>query len=280
MNKKLLKSDISTFQETQVAKEYSNLDFSIVLIQPEHTANIGAIARVMKNFNFKKLIIYDPIEKVEEIKSYKTQGYAMHGKDVLFNSEIITIKDKKDYLTKYKKLMERFDLVIATTAKGKHFRNIRRLSIFPNDLTLPISENPLQIALVFGKESHGLTNEEVEIADILLRVPTSNLYPTLNLSHACGIILYEIFKKINVINIGRGEKPVLLANKNEKQVLYDIINKLITKLKIRTHKKENVYFAFKNVFERAFVSRKEISLILSVFSKLDSLIKKRKIYKN
>ncbi|GAI64252.1 unnamed protein product, partial [marine sediment metagenome] len=109
---------------------------------------------------------------------------------------------------------------------------------------------------------------------------TSNSYPTLNLSHACGIILYEIYKKINIINIGRGEKPVLLANKNEKQVLYDIINKLITKLKVRTHKKENVFFAFKNVFERAFVSRKEISLILSVFSKLDSLIKKRKIYKN
>ena len=280
MNKKLLKKDISTFQETQVAEEYRNLNFSIVLIQPEHAANIGSISRVMKNFNFKRLVIFNPIEKIDDIKSYKTQGYAMHGKDVLFNSEIITINDKKDYLTKYKELMERFDLVIATTAKGKHFRNIRRLSIFPNDLTLPISENPLQIALVFGKESHGLTNEEIEVADILLRVPTSNYYPTLNLSHACGIILYEIFKKINIINIGRGEKPVLLANKNEKQVLYDIINQLINKLKIRTHKKENIFFAFKNVFERAFVSRKEISLILSVFSKLDSLIKKRKIYKN
>ena len=280
MNKKLLNRDVSTFQETQVAEEYRNLNFSIVLIQPEHAANIGSIARVMKNFNFKSLIIFDPVEKIEKIKSYKTQGYAMHGKDVLFNSEIITIKDKKDYLTKYKELMERFDLVIATTAKGKHFRNIRRLATFPDDLALPISKNALQIALVFGKESHGLTNEEIEVADILLRVPTSNSYPTLNLSHACGIILYEIFKKINIINIGRGEKPVLLASKNEKQVLYDIINKLITKLKIRTHKKENIFFAFKNVFERAFVSRKEISLILSVFSKLDSLIKKRKIYKN
>jgi TrmH family RNA methyltransferase len=280
MNKKLLKRDISTFQETQVAEEYRNLNFSIVLIQPEHVANIGSIARVMKNFNFKSLVIFDPFEKVEEIKSYKAQGYAMHGKDVLFNSEILSFKDNKDYLIKYKELMERFDLIIATTAKGKHFRNIRRLSIFPNDLALPISENPLQIALIFGKESHGLTNEEIEVADILLRVPTSNFYPTLNLSHACGIILYEIFKKINFINIGRGEKPVLLANKNEKQVLYDIINKLIEKLKIRTHKKENVFFAFNNVFERAFVSRKEISLILSVFSKLDSLIKKRKLYKN
>jgi len=279
MNKKLLKKDISTFQETQVAEEYSNLNFSIVLIQPEHAANIGSIARVMKNFNFKSLIIFNPSEKVEEIKSYKSQGYAMHGKDILFNSEIIIINEKNDYLTKYKELMKRFDLVIATTAKGKHFRNIRRLAIFPNDLTLPISEKSLQIALVFGKESHGLTNEEIEVANILLRVPTSNSYPTLNLSHACGIILYEIFKKINVINIGRGEKPVLLANKNEKQVLYDIINKLITKLKIRKHKKENVFFAFKNVFERTFVSRKEISLILSLFSKLDSLIKKRKIYK-
>ena len=280
MNKELLKRDISTFQETQIAEEYRNLNFTIVLIQPEHAANIGSIARIMKNFNFKSLVIFDSIEKVEKIKSYKTQGYAMHGKDILFNSEILIIKEKKDYISKYKKLMERFDLIIATTAKGKHFRNIRRLAIFPDDLTLPISENPLQIALVFGKESHGLTNEEIEVADILLRIPTSNSNPTLNLSQACGIILYEIFKKVNIINIGRGGKPVLLANKNEKQVLYDIFKKLIIKLKIRTHKKQNVFFAFKNIFERSFVSRKELSLILSIFSKLDSLIKKRQIYKN
>ncbi|GAI86336.1 unnamed protein product, partial [marine sediment metagenome] len=47
----------------------------------------------------------------------------------------------------------------------------------------------------------------------ILRIPTGESYPSLNLSHACAIILYEIFKKINIINIGRGKHPVELAER-------------------------------------------------------------------
>ena len=175
-------------------------------------------------------------------------------------------------------LDEQFDLIIASTAKGMHYKNIRRLAIFPKDLQLPISQNPLSIALVFGKESRGLTNEEIEVADILVRIPSDDAYPTLNLSHACGIILYEIYNKIHDITIGRGLKPVLLANKKDKQILYNLIKSMTKSLKVRTYTAENIILAFRNVFERAMVSKKELNLILGVLSKLNSLLKKRKIY--
>ncbi|GAG60207.1 unnamed protein product, partial [marine sediment metagenome] len=129
-----------------------------------------------------------------------------------------------------------------------------------------------------GKESHGLTNEEIEIADILIRIPSNDDYPTLNLSHACGIILYEIYNKIHNVTIGRGIKPVLVATKNDKKILYNTIKNLSKNLKIRTNTAENVIFAFKNIFERAFVSKKELNLIIGVFSKLNSLLRKREIY--
>ena len=174
--------------------------------------------------------------------------------------------------------MQNFDLIIASTAKGMHYKNIRRLSTFPRDLRVPISEKPLKIALMFGKESRGLTNDEIEIADIMIRIPSSDDYPTLNLSHACGIILYEIYNKIHNVNLGRGNKPVLLANKEDKQILYKLINNVTRSLKIRSYTAENILFAFKNVFERAIVSKKELNLILGIFSKLNSLLKKRKIY--
>ena len=174
--------------------------------------------------------------------------------------------------------MKRFDYIIATTARGKTYSNIRRLAIFPEDLDLPISVKPLKIAILFGKESRGLTNEEISLADILLRIPTSNNYSALNLSHACGIILYELFKKINILNIGRGISPVLIADKEDRSILFSMIEKIIEKLKIRSHKKENVFFAFRNVFGRSLISKKELSLILGLFSKVNTILEHVNLY--
>ncbi len=227
----------------------------------------------MKNFNFKKLIIFNPIEKVEKIKSYETQGFAMRGRDILLNAEIIKVENQESHLTEFKKLLQKFDLIIGTTAKGKRYTNLRRLAIFPQNLSIPISENQLKVAILFGKESRGLTNDEIKLADILLRIPSSEEYSSLNLSHGCGIILYEIFKKLNVLNIGRGKKPVLLADKNDRLTLYDFIEQIIKNLKTRTYRENNVYQAFKNVFERSFMSKKELSLILGLFSKVNSILK-------
>lgn len=278
MNKKYLRMEVAEFQQTQKAPEYNNLDFTIVLIRPEHAGNIGSIARIMKNFNFNNLIVFNPVESEEIIRSHHTQGFAMHGKEILLNADIIELDNQNEHLNKYKQLMKKFDLIIASTAKGMHYKNIRRLTTFPKDLEFPLSEEPLSIALVFGKESRGLTNEEIEIADLLIRIPSDDDYPTLNLSHACGIILYEIYTKTHNITLGRGFKPVILANKSDKQILYNIIKNIIRSLKIRTYTAENVTLAFKNVFERAFISKKELNLILGLFSKLNSLLKKRKIY--
>ncbi|MFX1321629.1 MAG: RNA methyltransferase [Promethearchaeota archaeon] len=280
MDKKKIKRGFDFFQETHIAKEYENLSFFIVLVQPEHAGNIGSISRVMENFNFKKLVIFNPIEEIEKIFSYETQGFAMHGKDILLDAEVIIIQDQEEYLSKFKKYLEGFDLVIATTAKGQSYSNIRRLAIFPEDLIFPKSEIPLKIAILFGKESRGLTNEELNFVDILLRIPTGSNYPTLNISHACGIVLYEIFKKISVLTIGRGKKPVLYANKEDRLTLYNFIDCLIEKLKIRSHKKENVFFAFKNVFERAFMSKKELRLITGLFSKVNSIFSNIRLYES
>ncbi len=268
LNKKKSKRDLDSYQETQRAKNYQNLTFTVVLVQPEHAANIGSIARIMANFDFEKLVIFNPIERAENIFSYQTHGFAMHGKDILRDLKIIEVEEQENYFSEFKKYLNQFDLVLATTAKGRKYTNIKRLAIFPEDLKIPSSLKPLNIAILFGKESRGLTNDEISLADILLRIPTGKNYPTLNISHACGIILYEVFKKINKLSVGRGNKPVLLANRENRQTLYKLVNGVLKKLKIRTHRKENVNFAFRNILERSFMSRKELSLISGVFSKI------------
>ncbi len=278
MNKKKLKRDLDSYHETQRAEEYKNLTFTVILVRPEHAGNIGSIARVMRNFNFSKLIVFNPIENKENIFSYETQGFAMHGKNILMNADIKEVEDQDNHLSEYKKLLTQFDLVIATTAKGEKNYNIKRLAIFPMDFSLPNSVQPLNIAILFGRESRGLTNDEISLADILLRIPTGLDYPALNISHACGVILYELFKKVNTINIGRGKNPVLLASRDDRQILLSMVKNIIKKLKVRTHKKEHVYFAFRNIFERTFMSRKELGLITGVFSKVNKILESLDLY--
>lgn len=270
--------ELDAFKETTLAKEYENLQFTVILVQPEHSGNIGSIARVMANFNFQNLVIFNPLEKLERIFSYETQGFAMHGKQILMNAKVIQLENEQDHLEELESLISQFDLIIATTAKGKRYTNIKRSAIFPEHLELPISKKNLKIAILFGKESRGLTNEEISFSDIILRIPTYNLYPTLNISHACAIVLYEVFKTTHNLNIGRGKHPVLLAEKEERKILLTIIENVIKTLKIRNYKQKRVYFAFKNVLERALMTKKEMSLILGLFSKINSLIINRDLY--
>jgi TrmH family RNA methyltransferase len=202
----------------------------------------------------------------------------MHGKEILLNAEIVDLKDQKNHLKEFVEFLKRFDYIIATTAQGKSYTNIRRLAIFPEDLSLPISSKPLKIAILFGRESRGLSNEEISFTDILIRIPTSSNYTALNLSHACGIILYEIFKKTNNLTIGQGKHPVLIADREDRLILLDIIKIIIEKLKIRTHKEDRVFFAFRNIFGRNMMSKKELSLILGLFSKVNKILERKKLY--
>lgn len=280
MDKKKTRRELGSFQETQLAEEYKNITFSIVLVEPESAGNIGSVARVMQNFNFKDLVIFNPKEKVDKILSYEAQGFAMHGKDILLNSRIIELENQDKHLKVFETFLKTYDYIIATTARGKRHSNIRRLAIFPQDFTLPVSVNPLRIAILFGKESRGLTNDEINFADLILRIPTSNEYSALNLSHACGIILYEIFKKMNVLNIGRGLHPVIVANRNDRLILLNVVREIIEKLKIRSYKEENVYFAFRNILSRNIMSKRELSLTLGLFSKVNMLLDNVKPYEN
>jgi len=278
LDEKKKKRELYSFQVTHRMKEYENISFTVVLVKPEHSGNIGSVARVMENFDFENLVIFNPIENVDKILSYETQGFAMHGKNILFDAKIIEVKNQENHISEFKQFMKNFDYIIATTAQGKNYSNIRRLAIFPEDLTLPISVKPLKMAILFGKESRGLTNEEIDLADILLRIPTNSDYSSLNLSHACGIILYEIFKKINILTIGRGINPVLIADKDDRSILLITVKEIIDKLKIRSYKKDNVFFAFRNIFGRSLMSKRELSLILGLFSKVNSILGEKKLF--
>lgn len=273
LDKDKINQKVENFKGTQRYDGFGKLSFTIILVQLETASHAGSVARLIKNFDFKELVIFNPIASNKQILNYETQGFAMHGKDILLNSTIINVEDQQHHIHTLKEYLKQFDLTIGTTAKGKHYTNLSRLSIFPDDFDLPRSQKSLNIAVLFGKESRGLTNEELDLIDILLRIPASESYPTLNLSHAVGIILYELYRKLHSIPLGRGENPVLLSDKEDRQILYQHIQELIRKIKIRNFREKDTLQALKNIIERAMMTNRELTLILGLFSKLNSLLK-------
>ncbi|ASJ06053.1 RNA methyltransferase [Thermococcus pacificus] len=156
------------------------MDASVVLVEPEGPANIGMVARTMKNFGFSRLVLINP-NLTEE--SY---SYAVHAKDILENALV---------LEEFGEALELFDLAVGTTGKpGKNYIP-DRAPLMPWELRETLEGYLGRVGLFFGRESIGLRNEELAKLDFTVTIPTSDSYPIMNLAQAVAVVLYELAKK-------------------------------------------------------------------------------------
>ncbi len=172
-------------------------DVVVILCRPEDSGNVGAVCRAMKNMGFSSLRIVAPEVPLEE---EKIQTRAIHAFDVyqgarFFNSLAEAIQD--------------IPLVIGTTRRrGKKRKDI---SVTPEELALYLYEQPGPAALVFGNERAGLNQEEIALCTLASHIPSSELFPSLNLSHAVQVYTYELFKTwsklVTVHSAGQQARP-------------------------------------------------------------------------
>ncbi len=244
-------------------KGLKNENFTVILVNPESSGNIGSICRVMKNFGFKNLIVIDPEE--DPLSDY-SQGFAMKAKDVLRNAEIVKNPSKSltTSINTLKNIFSRFDIVIGTSAKGYSYKNLKRIPVFVNEIDLTRLTNNSKIAIVFGRESTGLTNEEVMLTDFLIRIPANPQYPTLNIAQATGIVLYELYSKMSEPYRGQ----VIPANFKDKDQLLDLFQDIMNWVPLPDSKRLDALTSLKNITGRSFMSKKENTSLYSFFKKI------------
>ena len=109
------------------------------------------------------------------------------------------------------------------------------------------------MALLFGREGNGLSNEEIELCDVIVTIPTHEDYPIMNITHAAAIVLYEIFKKKKSYPREELEE----ASKVEKDGLIGTMDEIIEKLGYPEHKSKNASLVFRRIIGRAFISGRE-----------------------
>ncbi len=239
--------------------KYKMPDFSVILLEPKYQGNIGAVARAMKNFGFKNLILINPPEIGGEARAM-----SMHGRDVLENATC---------LNSFNELKERFDFLVATTAITAGDRNALRSPILPGQLETALDLDG-NIGLVFGREDYGLFNKEILMCDLLVSIPTSAEYPTLSLSHSVAIILYEI-SKLDKIKIKKKERKFREANRKEKEILLEKFDDLVDTLYENDFKCRLAKKTFRTLMGRAFISGRESFTLIGVFRRANDRIRRR-----
>jgi len=215
-------------------------EIEIVLVAPIYEGNVGFCARVMKNFGFDRLVLVDPCPLGDEAKAR-----ASHAQDVLASAETCTIEE----------IFARSSLVIATTGSlSKSVCNPMRMPFYsPRELRDRIRDAGGRVAILFGRENWGLSNEEVKRSDIICTIPTAEEYPIMNLSHAVGIICYEL-----------ADLPLpsyRLASATELRYLYGHIDRYLDEVHHPRFKRENTLVLIRRILGRANLTSREASTL-------------------
>ncbi len=226
---------------------------SVILIEPENAGNTGAVARCMANFGIKSLVVINP---KCDIMSKEALDRAVHAKGVLKRATIGDV----DYLKK-------FDYLIATTAKLGTDYNIPRSPLNPKQLAEKLNEiSGSKIGLVIGRESSGLTNDEIRMCDFVCTIPASLKYATMNISHALAVILYEISAAK-----GRIGEHIIPAGKKEKDAFFKELFGLLDKMGFSTEeKRETQKIVWKKLIGKSFLTKRELFALFGFVRKIKS----------
>jgi len=223
---------------------------TVILVEPENEGNIGAVARLMANFDFRELLLINP--KCDHL-AQDALDRATHGKDILRRARV-----EKDI-----RCLDEFDYVIATSAKVGTDYNIPRIPIKPEELVMNLDLRK-KVALLIGRESTGLRNEEIQKADVMVTVPASKRFPTLNMSHACAIMLYELFKASGKEKLG---DHITTASKRDKEQVMILLDEALKTLDLSALRQETQRRVWKRMLGRSFLARREAFALMGFLKK-------------
>ena len=222
----------------------------IVLHEPQDLVNIAHVVRAMKNFEFKDLRLVAP----REYDAYRVEGIAHHTADVL--SRVVVHPDLDAALADCVH-------VVGFTARGRTAkRNRQRPRAAVAEILAQAEAGP--VALLFGREDKGLSNEALDRCHRLVTIPSSAAYPSLNLGHAVLLMLYELAlargAEDRPFKPPRRQSPPALAGEIERLVA-DVERTLATIDFFKTRATEGVMRTLREIVHRAPLDEREVKLL-------------------
>lgn len=226
-----------------------SLEIRIILVEPMYQGNVGSVARAMKNFGHTDLVLVNPCKLEGEARAMSS-----HARDVLERARITSTLEEA---------VKGADLRIGTTgvASLKTGEHIRLPLYTLRELKEKFKGYSGTIALLFGREDSGFSNDELKSFDMLITIPTSEIYPIMNLSHAVAVVLYELSE------LEGGNNP--LADGFDLQLLYEHLEELLEEIDYRPHKKDKTFLMLRRIFGRAGLTPREVQTLRGVIRRIE-----------
>ncbi len=225
----------------------------IILVEPVYAGNVASIARIMNNFEFSKLRI------VGEMPTDSHFYMAVHSEHIL---------DNVQHFDSLENALSDIDRAIAfSRRKGK----LKKVDLIPSGVAEYIhTAKDLSYGLVFGRETYGLTDEEASLCPLRCYIKANPSFPSLNLSQAVAVILYEIYG----YNQKQNAESYKYSKKTEFSSLIDYIMNTLENVGF-DKSKENYNWGqfFENLFSRANLTSDMAYRIKQLFNRINVAVK-------
>tara|TARA_B110000003_G_scaffold81274_1_gene83024 strand:- start:3418 stop:4164 length:747 start_codon:yes stop_codon:yes gene_type:complete len=232
----------------------------IVLVGTTHPGNIGAAARAMKNMGFRNLSLVKPKEFPSDVATYRSKA----AKDILENALIFN---------NLQEAVVDCELVIGTSARD---RKVPWPILSPKESAEEVSKSLKihKIAIVFGREDRGLTNEELGLCNYHVHIPTDPEYSSLNLSQAVQILVYEIRMAVLSDDENQDYWDVELANNNQTEMLIQHMDELMQEVDFYdVDNPRKLLLRVRRFFKRSRIDVMETNIFRGLFATIQKKLK-------
>jgi len=238
-------------------KDLRNI-LSVTIVGAEYPVNLGYTARLMKNFGVQRLYLVDP-----KCDMRAASVYASHGADILEGAEVVTLP----------KVRKSHDFLLATTAiRARRGANVSRTTVRPEEAVARMVAAD-SASVVFGRDTTGLTNDELALCDLVTSVDTQTDYRTLNVSHSVAILLYLASRAL------AGENPQRTssgsrASRERREAFSRYAYHLAIASGMQKHRAERMVQVARRVALKSDVNSNELGLLVSLMRKAELAIER------
>jgi tRNA (cytidine32/uridine32-2'-O)-methyltransferase len=242
----------------------------IVLVNTTHPGNIGAAARAMKNMGLSELCLVEP-----KLFPHPEANARSSRADDLLDSALV--------VGSLQEAVADCQLVVGTSARGRH---IPWPIVNPRELAAQISErlsnssDDFKVAILFGREDRGLTNEELHACHLHVHIPTNPDFSSLNVGAAVQVIAYELRMALQESVVEETPQwgvdwDIELADQKEIELMFNHLEQTLIDIKfLEPENPRQLMTRLRRLLLRAVPDKVEVNILRGILTKINRSIRK------
>lgn len=237
-------------------KDIPKKNLTVVLVEPQGALNIGSVCRAMLNFGFTDLRLVNP--QVDHL-SRDARLMAVKAASLLENARVFD--SLKDALA---------DCVLSF-GTTRRFGRYREGLLHPEEAAVQLlpTLNSDPVALVFGREDHGLFTSELDLCQHFITIPTDEHLPSMNLAQAVSLCVYEVSKAIKRSADPISDNKKLSSNENLESMYQHMRQSLVSIDYLDKQNPDHILRSFRRIYGRAGLNDREVRILRGLFNQID-----------